>query len=101
MSGLWQGIKLFKDGRYAEALGLLLPLAEAGNLEACLLVSRMYFAGNGVPKDREQYAYWLCRAADQGDPASRSKIKKMIREGTLPEGLAVDPLVVVLKKKTG
>ena len=70
------GVNAFMGGRYEEAFRLLLPVAEAGEVEAQKLVARLYFAGNGVEKDRQRYLYWLEQAAAQGDRQSRAKIKR-------------------------
>ena len=85
------GIKAFKHGRYQQALPLLEEAAGLGALEAQRLLSRMYYAGNGVPADRERYCYWLIRAAENGDVAAKSKLKRRYHAGELPENLLSDP----------
>ena len=74
---LQQGINAFMGFRFDEAVKLLLPLAEQGELEAQKLMARLYFAGQGVAKDRERYRYWLERAAAQGDRQSKAKLKML------------------------
>jgi TPR repeat protein len=93
MSDLWRGINAFKQGKYSEAHVFLEPAAISGSCEACLLLSRMYFAGNGVEQSRDRYAFWLCRAAELGDPAARAKIKRMLRSNTLPTAVKEDVFV--------
>lgn len=90
------GVKAFKAGQYAEALPLLRECAGKGSLSAQRLLSRMYYAGNGVVADRAQYYYWLLRAAENGDVAAKSKIKRRYRDGSLPVELLSDPYLIRL-----
>lgn len=71
------GIRAFMRGDYAQAFELLEPAARQDNLKAQQLLAKMYYAGNGVSEDQEQYLYWLKRAAANGDKPSRIKIKKI------------------------
>ena len=73
------GIRAFMKGRYNEAFKLLEPAAKEGNLRAQQCLAKMYYAGNGVAKDREKYLYWMSRAAENGDRPSRFKVKKIKR----------------------
>lgn len=92
-SELRRGIKVYKRGNYEEALRILGPLAEADVLEAQRVLSRMYFAGQGVDPEREKYLYWLARAGDNGDPAARSKLKRSHKDGELSDYLLRQPSV--------
>lgn len=74
---LQRGIHAFMGFRFDEAVRLLLPLAETGEVEAQKLIARLYFAGNGVEKDLNRYKYWLCKAAEQGDRQSKAKLKRL------------------------
>lgn len=74
---LQKGINAFMGSRFGEAVELLMPLAQQGEVEAQKLVARLYFAGQGVEKNREQYRYWLERAAAQGDRQSKAKLKRL------------------------
>ncbi len=74
---LQKGINAFMGFRFDEAVKLLLPLAEQGELEAQKLMARLYFSGNGVEKNIEQYQYWLHKAAEQGDRQSKAKLKRI------------------------
>ena len=74
------GINAFMGFRFEEAVGYLLPLAEEGDIEAQKLMARLYFAGNGVEKDVEQYQFWLQQAADQGDRQSKAKLKRLLKK---------------------
>ena len=81
MNDLTLGIRAFQKGLYEEAYNTLLPLAEEGEVRAQLALSRMYYAGNGVAKDHDKYVYWLQRAADAGDKAAKSQIKRITKTG--------------------
>ena len=74
---LQQGINAFMGFRFEEAVKLLLPLAEQGEVEAQKLMARLYFSGHGVEKNMEKYHYWLVQAAEQGDRQSRAKLKRL------------------------
>jgi TPR repeat protein len=71
------GIRAFMKGRYKEAFPLLEPAAKESNLRAQQFFTKMYYARNGVPADREKYIYWLTRAAENGDRPSRIKVKRI------------------------
>jgi len=73
------GVNAFMGFRFEEAVEYLLPLAEQGEVEAQKLMARLYFAGNGVEKSREQYIYWLSQAAEQGDRQSKAKLKRVLK----------------------
>jgi len=74
---LQRGIHAFMGFRFDEAVKLLLPLAEQGEVEAQKLMARLYFSGNGVEKNIERYHYWLAQAAEQGDRQSKAKLKRL------------------------
>lgn len=77
IANLDAGLRAFARGEFVAAAQLLLPCAEAGDIKAQLLVARLFYAGNGVEKDVERYAYWLERAAAQGDKSARAKLKRL------------------------
>ena len=74
---LQRGIHAFMGFRFEEAVSILLPLAEQGEVEAQKLMARLYFSGHGVEKNLERYEYWLARAAAQGDRQSKAKLKRI------------------------
>lgn len=90
---VWRGVRAFKNGQYNEALQYLRQPAQEGDLQSCLLLSRMYFAGHGVDKDNAQYVHWLARAADLGDPAARSKLKRFAASADMQVLMQADPVV--------
>lgn len=81
MDNLTLGIRAFQRGHYKIAYEKLSDLAEQGNLRAQIIMSRLYYAGNGVEKDPDQYIYWLRKAADNGDKSAKSHLKRLAPEG--------------------
>jgi TPR repeat protein len=79
MDDLTLGIRAFQS-HYNVAREKLSVLAEQGNLRAQIIMSRLYYAGNGVEKDHDEYVYWLRKAADNGDKASKSHLKRLAPE---------------------
>ncbi len=77
---LTHGIKAFMTGDFDLAHRLLLPLAEAGEVRAQNVLAKLYFAGNGVPRDLERYEHWLARAAAGGDRTAKAKLKRLARQ---------------------
>lgn len=75
MDDLAIGIRAFQKGRYDDAYRRLLPFAESGIVRAQLILSRLYYAGNGVGQDIEKHQYWLQKAADNGDKSAKHQIK--------------------------
>jgi TPR repeat protein len=63
----------FEDGQvayrrddYAAALRLWGQLADQGNAQAQFSIGRMYYIGQGVPRDNAKADAWYRKAADQG-----------------------------------
>ena len=65
---LEDGIGAYKKSDYSQALELLRPIAENGNVAAQGILGRMYLRGEGVTQDYEEAAKWHRLAAEQGDP---------------------------------
>ena len=74
---LQEALRSFERRDFSRAAELLQPCAAAGMIRAQLLLSRLYYAGNGVEQDMNRYAYWLEQAALQGDRAARAKLKRL------------------------
>ena len=69
--GLEDGIEAHHKSNYAQALELLRPIAEEGNIIAQGLLGQMYLKGEGVTQDYQQAAKWYRLAAEQGDAYSQ------------------------------
>lgn len=59
------GMAAYDAGNYAQALRLLLPLAEQGDARAQSRVGFMYGGGQGVQTDYDEALKWLRKAAEQ------------------------------------
>jgi TPR repeat protein len=57
----------FDASNYEQALSLMLPIAEAGDIEIMCNVGTIYQLGLGVPRNLEKAVYWLEKAALQGN----------------------------------
>jgi len=67
VAGDWEdAAAAFSAGEYFEAVRLMKPLAEQGNLLAQTGLGFMYREGQGVPKDSATAAQWFRAAAEQG-----------------------------------
>jgi TPR repeat protein len=71
------GVEAYNRGDYVAALNELMPLAEAGDAEAQVLVGLMYKIGGGVPQDFAEAAKWLRRSAEQGESAAQGILGMM------------------------
>lgn len=60
------GLAAFQSEDYARALEILLPMAEAGNLEASYTVGVIYDFGRGVNQDDMAAGTWYRIAAENG-----------------------------------
>ena len=59
------GQRAYEQKDYGRAMNELTPLAHAGNVEARVLLGKMYMLGQGVPKDADLGLKWFRAAADQ------------------------------------
>ena len=64
---LQSGQRAYEQKDYDSAMKELMPLAQAGKVEAQILLGKMYMLGQGVPKDTDQALKWFRAAADQGN----------------------------------
>lgn len=65
---LAKGMELGHAKQFEEAMALLLPVAQSGNMSAQFAVGSMYSSGMGVPQSKVQARIWLEQAAVQGHP---------------------------------
>lgn len=87
-AGFEEGVRAYKHGDYATALGEWLPLAQQGNAGAQFLLGALYAQGHGVPQDYGQAAQWFRRAAEQGHVAAQYNLGVRYHEG---RGVPHDP----------
>jgi hypothetical protein len=64
--GLEQVFKMYEAGEYEEAFRVLLPMAEAGDVQAQVRLGHAYYSGLGVPRDLKKACYWFRQGAAQG-----------------------------------
>jgi TPR repeat protein len=76
-----EAIAAYNRQDYANALQLLRPLAESGNVRAQFLLGFMYEGGMGVLQDDIEAAKWYRRAADTGDDIAQYHIGIMHLNG--------------------
>jgi TPR repeat protein len=78
--GFEQGSAAYNTGNYVRALEKLVPLAEAGDSRAQLMLGVMYEDGNGVSRDIRQAIEWYRKAADQNNAEAQSFVGIMTRK---------------------
>lgn len=71
---LADGIKAWENQEFARAHQLLGKLAQAGNLEAQVLVGEMYAFGEGVAEDPVQAESWLKKAKAAGSKQAEQSL---------------------------
>ena len=89
MSEMEQAIAEFHAGNYGVARALLMPLAEAGVVEAQCMVGNMFQLGLGVQVDASEAAAWYGRAAEQGSALACNNLWCLYRSdlrGLDPDG---------------
>lgn len=74
-------IQAYRAEHYSEAIALLTPLAEAGDIDAQLLLSNVYNFGLGVPADATVAYHWLSVAAEQDDAEALYNLGAMTMAG--------------------
>jgi TPR repeat protein len=67
---LENGLKAYKKSDYIQALELLCPIAEKGNILAQGILGRMYLRGEGVIQNYQEAAKWYRLAAKSCDDKS-------------------------------
>ena len=83
-----QGIVLFEESRFADALVFIKPLAESGHANAQYHMGLMHTWGVGVPRDETLAELWYAKAfarmlveANRGDGESMADLGLMLDEG--------------------
>jgi len=68
---------LFFAKQYAEAAGLLLPIAQQGNAEAQYAVGYLYHYGYGLPRNEKEATRWITTAAALGYPKAQEALRRI------------------------
>lgn len=88
LAGFEAGVAASDRGDYQTAMRELLPLAEAGDERAQIVVAEFFFNGRGTPSDARQAAQWYLRAAQQGNAVAAAMLGMLYESGN---GVAQDP----------
>jgi TPR repeat protein len=72
-----QGKALFLAKRYAEAAGILLPLAQQGHAAAQYTIGYMYHYGYGLPRNEKESTRWIAMAAAKGHPLAQEALARI------------------------
>lgn len=91
-TGQAEGLNLYKQGQYEQAMKELKGPALQGDMLSQRLVGIMYLQGQGTEKDAVQAAYWFQEAAKQGDAAAQAYLGEMYLAGN---GLPQDDISAV------
>ncbi len=75
------GQALFDAGRFADALEIWAPLAQAGDPQAQLDIGALFDTGEGVPMDQAAAFRWYLRAAEAGLPAAQFNVAVLLDTG--------------------
>jgi len=78
---LKDGAEAQYNGNYAQALELLLPIAEEGNAEAQVALGLMYAKGQGVTRNYQEVLKWFRLAAAQGNVEAQFRLGAMYAKG--------------------
>ncbi len=78
---LEEGDAALQQGRYEDALALLLPEAEKGEAFAQYNVALLYARGHGTPVDESEAVRWYTLAAEQGDLNAITNLGLMYSQG--------------------
>lgn len=71
---------LREEHRYAEALEIIVPLAQKDYLEAQLILAEMCFSAEGLQKNSNRALYWACKASVTDDyRANKFRVKLALR----------------------
>ncbi len=81
--------KLYRQGKFAEALAGVTPLANSGNTAALELLGVMTRLGQGVDKDAAKAFVYLSKAANENRPLAQHHLGVMYYTG---EGVEADPV---------
>ncbi len=81
--------KLYRQGKFADALAGIMPLANSGNTAALELLGVMTRLGQGVEKDPAKAFVYLSKAANENRPLAQHHLGVMYYTG---EGVEADPV---------
>jgi uncharacterized protein len=80
-AALDDGLAAYDGGDYLDAYRDLRPLADAGDPTAQHALARMFFAGQGMPRDVTTALGWERKAADAGEAAAQLDLATRYENG--------------------
>jgi len=80
-ASLDDGLAAYDDGDYLAAYRELRPLADIGDPAAQHMLARMFFAGQGMPRDAVAALAWERKAADLGEAAAQLDLATRYENG--------------------
>jgi TPR repeat protein len=91
-----EGLVLYEDSRYSDAISALSIAAEEGDVRAQQLLGMMYLYGeqlygSAVPRDLGLARSWLYRAEAQGSQVARFALTRLDSGQPVPATLALVP----------
>ena len=76
-----EGVELYGQGKYEEAISCFESAADKGNSSAMSYLGKMYEDGKGVSQDYRKAMQWYIKAANMGDPIAMNNIGLMYHMG--------------------
>ena len=83
----------YKNGNYSQALNLLRPLAEQGNVNAQLTLGVMYENGQGVTQNYHESLKWYRLVAEQGNVDAQLHLGLMYENAQKGSHFQVSPFM--------
>lgn len=77
---LEKGLDEYEQKNYRRALGYWLPLANDGNARAQFLIGRLYYNGEGLPRERTRAYMWWTLAAREDDAEAKLALERLTAE---------------------
>jgi uncharacterized protein len=87
MLNLNQGLAAYEDSEFERAYEILMPLAQAGEIEAQKVIAGMYVTGRGVERDIIKAIHWYRPVAEQGDPIAQHNLAMFLLSENLGEAI--------------
>ena len=84
------GIAALEAGEYEQALGLLNPLAEQGDVVAQVKMGMLYANGWGVKRDGHTALKWFQQAAEQGNAEAAFNVGQLYGKNVGLPGIQID-----------
>lgn len=84
-------LRAINDGRHAQAVKMLTPLANDNNAYAQLRLGSLYYYGQGIQEDEKLAVYWWKKAAAQGNAEAMFQIANAYLFGSQAAKSVVDP----------